>query len=201
MKLFHGEKLLLEAAADGFMAIHQVHYSPQRAHFLVIGCGYECNDNIGFLFNSDGTGKQKFTALILQDKAEWSLDGQKLFYYRTNSSGEDPPAIAPVPGWIQLEVKTGRKAPAVARQLKTSACYGVFRVRSDDVLNVRAAPGTKSPAVGSLPHNAKGIKVTGPGKQAGRDMWVPIKFQSLTGWVNQSYLFEEISQAEVQAEF
>lgn len=193
-KLFAGAQLLLEAGADGFMSIHSVRFSPQRKHFLVIGCGYECNDNVGFLFDAAGAGKRKFTArwdFILQDKVEWAADGQKIFYYRINSSGADPPPQAPPSGWMQVEVKTGRKSPAVSRQLKTSASYGVFRVRSDDVLKVRAAPGVKSPEIGALPHDAKGIKVTAAGKMVGRDTWVPVRYKDLAGWVNQSYLYEE----------
>ena len=201
--MFYHGKMLLDGAADGFMAIYGERHSPTRAHFLVIGCGYECNDNVGFLFKADGTGKHKFTArwdFILQEKVEWSADGQKLLYYRVNSSGAEPPANAPAPGWIEIEVKTGRKSPATQRRLKTTAAYGVFRVRSDDVLKGRAAPGTKSPEVGSLPHNASGVKVTGAGKNAGREVWVPVKYQDLTGWVNQSYLYEEIETPEPAAE-
>jgi hypothetical protein len=203
MKLFHGEKMLLDGAVDGLMAIHSVRYSPNRESFLVIGCGYECNDNVGFLFKAGGTDKRKFTErwdYILQDKAEWSANGEKLFYYRINSSGAEPPAKAPAPGWIEIDIKTGRKSPAVNRRLKTSSTYSVFRVLSDDVLNMRAAPGVKSAVVGTLPHDAKGIKITGTDKKVGRDVWVPVKHQNLSGWVNQSYLSEEFAQDELQSQ-
>jgi len=195
-KLFLGDKLILDSAADGFMAIHSVRYSPDQAYFAVIGCGYECNDNVGFLVRATGGEKRKFTAawdFILQDKLEWSADGSRLFYYRINSSGADPPATAPAPGWVEIEAPTGRKSAATNRRLKTTATYGVFRVRADDVLNVRIAPGVKSKAVGVLPHEARGIKVTGAGKSVGRDLWVPVQYQDVTGWVNQSYLFEEFT--------
>jgi putative lipoprotein len=47
MKVFSGEKVLLDGATDGFMSVHTVRHSPDRKYLLVIGCGYECNDNVG----------------------------------------------------------------------------------------------------------------------------------------------------------
>ncbi|MGH7495816.1 MAG: YbaY family lipoprotein [bacterium] len=199
MQLSYREKVLLDGATDGMMSIHSLRYAPEGEHFLVIGCGFECNDNVGFLFKAEGSGKRRFTErwdYILQDKAEWSADGQKIFYYRINSSGAEPPAAAPVPGWIEFDVKTGRKSPAASRRLKTTATYAVFRVGGADVLKVRIAPGTKSAEVGAVPHDATGLKVTGPGKSVGRDTWVPVRYQDVAGWVNQSYLYEEAPAAE-----
>ncbi|MGH9802680.1 MAG: hypothetical protein ACRD82_20125, partial [Blastocatellia bacterium] len=83
-KLRLGNRTLLENTKDGFMSVSKVRYSPDGKRFVVVACGFECNDNIGFLFNADGNGKRKFTARwdnILQDKVEWSADGKKLFYY------------------------------------------------------------------------------------------------------------------------
>ena len=189
-----GNRVLLANEKDGFMAVHKVRYSPDGKRFLVIGCGYECNDNIGFLFNADGSGKRKFTErwdFILQDKVEWSADGKKLFYYRTSSSGADPPRNAPAEGWIEVDAANGRKTAAVSRLLKADESYGVFRILSGDSLKVREAAGAKSKAIGQLAPDAKGIRVTGERQKIGKDVWVKIKLDKLTGWVNQSYLYEE----------
>jgi hypothetical protein len=90
-------------------------YSPDGEYFVALGCGYECNDNVGFVFKSDGSGKRKITDrwdFILQDKIEWSADGKKLLYYRINSTGADPPENSPPTGWVEVDLITGRKTSA-----------------------------------------------------------------------------------------
>lgn len=192
-KLKLDSRVLLTNEKDGFMAVNQVRYSPDGKHFLVIGCGYECNDNIGFLFNADGSGKRKFTArwdFILQNKVEWSADGKKIYYYRINSSGADSPRNAPAEGWVEVDATTGRKAAAASRSLKLEARYSVFGLLRDDWLNVRQLPGTRSNVIGKLPHDAKGIRFTGEKQKLGKDIWVKITHDGLTGWVNQNFLYE-----------
>ncbi len=192
-KLKLGNRVLLVNEKDGFMAVHKVRYSPDGKRFVVIGCGFECNDNIGFLFNADGGGKRKFTArwdFILQDKVEWSADGKKLFYYRTNSSGADSPRYAPAEGWIEVDAATGRKAAAVSRSLKPETSYAVFGIRRDDSLNVRQSPGTKANVIDKLPHDAKNIRYTGERQKVGKDIWVRVKLNGVIGWVNQNFLYE-----------
>jgi hypothetical protein len=187
-------ELLLDAARDGFMSLLEIRRSPTGAHFLVIACGYECNDNIGFVFKSDGTGKRKITSrwdYILQSAAEWSEDGRKIYYYRINSTGADPPKNAPDEGWVEYDLTSGRKSPATTRRLKTNASYAIFNVRGDDLLNVRSRPNRNARIVGAIPHDGAGIKVTGAGVKSGRERWVPISYQKITGWVNQNYLPEE----------
>ncbi|MGH9767806.1 MAG: SH3 domain-containing protein [Blastocatellia bacterium] len=186
-------KVLLEAEKDGFMSLIEVQYSPAGSDFLVIACGYECNDNVGFVFKSDGSGKRKITSrwdFILQSAIEWSEDGRRIYYYRVNSTGADAPNNAPAEGWVEFNLQTGRKALATTRVLKRTAPYAVFNVRGDDVLNVRSKPGRKAEIVGAIPRDAKGVKVTGAGIRRGRERWVPIRYQKITGWVNQSYLRE-----------
>lgn len=189
-----GNRVLLTNEKDGFMSVHQVRHSPDGKRFLIIACGFECNDNIGFLFNADGSGKRKFTArwdFILQDKVEWSADGKKIFYYRVNSSGADSPRNAPAEGWIEVNVASGRKAPANSRSLKPESRYAVFRVQANDSLNVRQTPGVKAKSIGKLAHDANDIRFTGEQREVGKDIWVRISYNNLTGWVNQSFLYEK----------
>jgi hypothetical protein len=193
-KLLLGNRILLDNNKDGFMSVHQVRRSPDGKRFAVIACGYECTDNVGFLFTADGNNKRKFTArwdFILQDKLEWSADGKKLFYYRINSTGADPPKTAPAEGWVEIDAATVRKAAAISRTLKPDSSYAVFNVRPDDSLNVREAPSLKAKTTGQLPHDAKGIKVIGDKRKVGKETWAKIKYGSVTGWVNQSYLYEK----------
>jgi heat shock protein HslJ len=192
LRVLFGNKVLLHSDRDGFMSVHRIVYSPDGKNFVVIGCGFECTDNIGFLFRADGTRRRKFTArweVILDDKLEWSADGSKIYYYRINSTGADPPKTAPPESWVVVDVATGRKGPATTRRLDQRVSYSVFN--TGDGLSVRAQPGAKAKEVGRLPSDAKGVSVTGPGKLSGRALWVPIKHNSLSGWVNQNFLFKE----------
>ncbi len=189
-----GNRVLLTNEKDGFMSVHQVRHSPDGKRFLVIACGFECNDNVGFVFNADGSGKRKFTArwdFILQDKVEWAADGQTIFYFRVNSSGANSPRNAPAEGWIEVDVITGRKTAAHSRTLKPDAKYAVFRLRADDSLNVRHTPGGKAKSIGKLAYDASGIRVTGEQRKVGKDIWVRISYNNLAGWVNQSFLYEK----------
>ncbi len=194
MKVLLGGKAILDNSKDSFMSVKQVIYSPDAKYFLVLGCGYECNDNIGYLFNSDGSGKRKITGRwdnILQDKVEWSSDSKKLYYYRIKSTGADPPANAPTEGWIEVNVINGAKAPAASRVLQSSANYSVFRVVPNDVLNMRESPCPTARIVAKLPYDTKGIKITGNSRRIGGQTWVPITHTNISGWVNQSYLYQE----------
>ncbi|HMV82908.1 MAG TPA: SH3 domain-containing protein [Blastocatellia bacterium] len=193
-KLLRGNRVLLDSNKDGFMAVHQVRPSPDGKRFAVIACGYECTDNVGFLFNADGGGKRQFTMrwdFLLQDVLEWSADGKKLFYYRINSTAAEPPKTAPAEGWVEIDLATGRKAAAASRTLKPNASYAVFNVRMDDSLNVREAPSLKANIAGKLPYDAANIKFTGDAQKTGKETWVKIKFDSLVGWVNQNYIYEK----------
>ncbi|MBI1765094.1 MAG: SH3 domain-containing protein [Acidobacteria bacterium] len=190
------ERVLLDAQRDGFMSIKEIVSSPDQKQFVVIACGYECNDNAGFLLRADGGGKRKFTArwdAILQSAVEWSDDGRRLYYYRINSSGATAPRGAPAEGWIAVDVRTGAKTKAAMRKLKATTSYAVFNVGSNDVLNVRTSPDGNAAISGTLAHNTKGVRVTGAAVRVGGNNWVSIQAQGLTGWVNQNYLCEEHS--------
>lgn len=189
-----GGRVLLDAQQDGFMSIREVLPAPDQHYFAVVACGYECNDNLGFLFRADGSGKRKFTArwdVILQTALEWSADGRRLYYYRINSSGADAPRRAPTPGWVAVDVRTGAKTSAQLRRLKSTARYAVFNVRPGDVLNVRARAAARAQIIGLLAHDTKGVRVTGAAVLSGGNTWAPIQAQGLSGWVNQNYLCED----------
>lgn len=193
-RLMFGDKVLLQNDRDGFMSVKEVRPAPGGARFLVIACGYECNDNIGFLFNADGTGQRRINArwdFILQDKVEWAADGKRLFYYRLNSSGAEPPRGAPPEGWVEVDAATGRKSRAVSRTLKTEANYAVFELIASDGLQVRATPGVSGQSLGLIPAAGKGVRFTGEQQRVGRATWAHVTFQNLTGWVNQHYLYEQ----------
>lgn len=193
MRLLWGQKVLLDNRLDGYLQLSKIRYAPDGKRFFVLACGFECSDNVGFIFKADGTGKRKFTTrwdLIWQDGVEWSADNRFVYYYRINSSAAEPPSNAPPEGWIQVDVKTGAKSVAVSRRLKTAAAYGVFRVRMNDSLNLRSLPELRAKVVGQIPSDGKGLQYLGETKVVGKEVWVKLKFGETAGWVNQSYLYE-----------
>lgn len=193
-QLWLQDKLLLDARQDGFFSLKELRYAPDARHFVVLACGYECNDNLGFLFKADGSGKRQFTArwdYILQSAVEWSADGRKLYYFRINSSGAQAPRGTAANGWVEVDVQTGRKRRATTRRLPATASYTVINLRGNEVLPVRAAPGSKAKVVGSLPPRAQGLKVVGASVLAEGVRWVRVQAQGVSGWVNQNYLCAE----------
>lgn len=194
-KLLLGDRVLLDDGKDGFMSVKQIKPAPGGKRFSVIACGFECTDNEGFVFNADGTGKRKFTSRwnsILQDKLEWSADGQKLYYFRINSTAAEPPANVPAEGWVEIDVTTGRKTMATSRRLKTEASYATFHASSEDsTLNLREAPSPQAKIIRKFNGNIQGIRFTGQTRKIGRTVWVKIKYEDASGWVNQNYLYEE----------
>ncbi len=194
-RLLMNGKVYLDSNKDGFMGLKKILYAPNQKQFLVLACGFECSDNIGFLFNADGTGKRKFNRAwdwILDEKVEWSANSQFVFYYRINSTAADPPVNAPKEGWMQVAAKTGAKAAATSRRLKAKASYAVFRIYQNDPLNIRSAPGLRTKVVGQIPFDGKGLQYLSESTQVGKEVWAKIKYGKLVGWVNQSYLYEEV---------
>ena len=91
-----------------------ISYAPTYEHFIVIPACLETDNEI-FLFQADGTEKQRITGswdLINWHNFEWSPDGQSFIYERLNScclSQEDIPDDAPPRGLVQVDVISGEK--------------------------------------------------------------------------------------------
>jgi hypothetical protein len=191
LRLMLGDRVLLDSAKDGFMSILLVSYAPNGTAFVAVGCGFECTDNIGFLFRSDGTGRRDLTGrwdYLFGNKLEWSTDGRSLYYYRINSTGADPPKSAPREGWVVVNLKTFRKTAATGRKLERGKPYEVFDTA--DGLAIRVSPGASAKEIGRIPSDGKGIMVTGNGRLLGSSVWVPITYKELKGWANQNFLFQ-----------
>lgn len=69
--------------------------------------------------------------------------------------------------------------------------YRVTGVSRRDVLYIRPAPGNLKVRLGAIPPDGVGIVVTGPGKRSGKSLWVPIRYEATSGWVNSRFLAEE----------
>lgn len=68
------------------------------------------------------------------------------------------------------------------------AALAVIGVEADDVLNVRAAPGTDQDIVATLDPHAEGFTATGEGRTLPGTIWVEIDTGDVTGWVSSVYI-------------
>lgn len=119
-----------------------------------------------------------------------------------------PPALeqVPMPSSPPPAVPPAAPSPAVVPApivpLPTvegdAELYTVVGVASEDLLNVRAGPGTAHPIVGAFPPHAMGLQVTGPGEQVDNAQWLPVRHGELAGWVNGSYLARQTGWVDGQ---
>lgn len=79
-------------------------------------------------------------------------------------------------------------APALGQSIQTRGVYRVVGVASNDRLNVRATPNTRSAIVGRLRHDASGIVASGRTARVGNGLWAEITLRRVHGWVNARFL-------------
>lgn len=91
---------------------------------------------------------------------------------------------------IPVVKPTAITTPTVAETPANSNLFRIVGVRNNDVLYIRPQPGNLKVKVGSIPPNAKGIKVLRT-KKVGKGRWALIKYNDLTGWVNSKFLAKE----------
>lgn len=64
----------------------------------------------------------------------------------------------------------------------------VVGVAHDDVLNVRAAPGTDSEVVAELDPTATGLIATGRARSLPESIWFEVEVAGVTGWVSSAFV-------------
>ena len=106
----------------------------------------------------------------------------------TATSG--PPTPTPIPPSPTPPRPTDTPSPP------SDVLYTVVSVESHDVLNVRAGAGVVHSIVGSLPPYGMDVLVTGSGEDVAGSLWVPIRYQDVTGWVNSHYLARQVGSVE-----
>lgn len=72
--------------------------------------------------------------------------------------------------------------------------FAVAGVASDDVLNVRAAPGVGQPIVGTIPYYGLDVSVRAGAQEVDGSWWVPVEYEDVTGWANNSYLARQVGR-------
>ena len=83
-----------------------------------------------------------------------------------------------------------------ARVSSWTSSFRVVRVAIDDALVVRSGPSEFHAAVGVIPSDGDGVQIIGDC----RELWCPVRYDRVTGWVNRYYLAEGSSFADAQEE-
>lgn len=78
----------------------------------------------------------------------------------------------------------GTRRVVTARRMVS---FRVSNVQYGDRLNVRTGPSEYHPRIGAIAPDGRGVRITG----ACRNLWCPIQYGRLKGWVNRYYLAEE----------
>lgn len=76
----------------------------------------------------------------------------------------------------------------------------VIGVDSDDVLNVRAAPGTDHPVVATLEPLADDFTATGEGRSLDGAIWVEVDTGDVTGWVHSSFIAHAAATEDITSQ-
>lgn len=99
-----------------------------------------------------------------------------------SSASSDSSTVAPSTG------STGLPGEPFEGFVSDGDELGVVGVAHDDVLNVRAGPGTDQAIVAQLDSLADGVVATGRGRRLTRTIWYEVRSGAVTGWSNSSFL-------------
>jgi len=69
--------------------------------------------------------------------------------------------------------------------------YQVAGIQTNDVLNMRAGPGSNYPLIVGIAPDAIGIAAVGPSQMNGTTKWQNIRYKGFTGWVNADFLLAQ----------
>lgn len=69
--------------------------------------------------------------------------------------------------------------------------FRVVNVSADDHLNVRSGTGVNHPVVGRIPHDGMHVEIRGSGQLVNESLWIPVRFEQISGWVNGRFLMEQ----------
>jgi hypothetical protein len=112
------------------------------------------------------------------------------------NSAADQPLVAPlsaeVPVPQQRTLPANGPSPRQTGELKmrpAGPLYMVANVEDDDVLNVRSGPSTDFDVIAELQPGSRGVAITG----TCHSQWCPVQHASTRGWVNRSYLADDLA--------
>ncbi len=170
------------------------------AYAFVGSCGANCNHVEISLYDNKGTQLRR---------SPENQDTVTLGGYASYSGSYDVEIAVPGCHMAQCEIglmilrheapaaaESGGKVqpPANETQAPSNALYKVVNVAAHDVLKIRSGPKADLPVVGTIPHNARGIRLVG----SCTGQWCHINYGGNQGWVNRLFLeVQDHSQASI----
>ena len=103
----------------------------------------------------------------------------------TTTTAPQPTTTAPGPTTTTLAGEPIDFGPADGDVLM------VVGVRHDDVLNLRAGPGTGQPIVDEIPPTFSELQAQGNTRDLSPGFWIEVDYEGTTGWVNMRYVAYE----------
>lgn len=92
------------------------------------------------------------------------------------------------------QIPLRNQARAAKTQTWAEASFRVAGVNVGDTLNVRRGPSEFHVTVGSISPKARGVRIVGEC----RELWCPIRYGRVAGWVNRYYLAEDVAREAAQ---
>lgn len=98
------------------------------------------------------------------------------------------------------EPPTIRGEPYIGPPIVAGAAMSVLGVEADDVLNVRAAPGTEHDVIATLEPLADDAVATGEGRMLDDAVWVEVDTGDVTGWVHAGFVAHASTTEDITSE-
>ena len=127
-----------------------------------------------------------FAAVAQQPAATESLTSTPSFHV------SDRPETSPVPA--EGAIGVARTPPD--RVSSWTSSFRVVHVVMDDALVVRSGPSEYHAAIGTIPADGDGVQIIGDC----RELWCPIRYERIAGWVNRYYLAEQSNLVDADQE-
>ncbi len=158
--------------------------TPLKTIYMSWSC-HNCNKGIKFHQEWRWNGKLDNIHSSSEEKSEIWKGGETEFTY---ISGE---TIYLPYGKHQVELYIEGKSQQTGYfTIERSFVYKVTDVPLNDTLAIRSTPGVSNPKVGDIPPNGTDIEVLGATHRVNGSIWVPIKYEQITGWIHSGYITE-----------
>jgi hypothetical protein len=118
--------------------------------------------------------KREESALVVP-----ATEGRLPLEVPTLSNRPTPPAAMPPPVSFPL-------APPLTASLLGRV--RVINVEPTDSLALRSSPGSQALKLADIPFDATGIEIIGNNRTNGSDVWVPVRWNGLPGWVHGGHV-------------
>ena len=125
-------------------------------------------------------------------------DGSTTTVGSTTSGSDDETTTSTTDGSTTTTGLAGQPWDGFAQEGDVLAVLGVAH---DDVLNVRAGPGTDTEIVATADPTANDLVATGRARELPRSFWYEVTVDGVTGWVSISFVAYEGGTDDATAEF